>query len=152
VPDFRLLLFGQGPDRARFERAVRAAGLDRVVLFCGFDPDWPSLVPGLELLLHPARREGLGVVVLEAMSAGVPVVASAVGGTVDIVTPGVNGELLAPRDVDAWAQTVVRLLCEENSRERLANKARKRVETVYTIDRMASSYLNLYDDIRKQNV
>jgi glycosyltransferase involved in cell wall biosynthesis len=152
VPGLRLLLFGQGPERERFERDVHAAGLDQTIVFCGFEPDWPELLPGLDLLLHPARREGLGVVVLEAMSAGVPVVASAAGGIVDVIDPGVDGELLLPGDVSAWTRTVVSLLRDSGARERLATAARKKVESDYTIEAMADRYIALYDAVRMHRV
>jgi glycosyltransferase involved in cell wall biosynthesis len=151
-PRFRLLLFGQGPDRSALARTIELRGLVDRVLLCGFVDDLPALLPGLDLLLHPARREGLGVVVLEAMAAGVPVVAAAVGGIVDVIKPGIDGELLPPGAVDAWARTVVSLLRDDSARQRLAGAARSKVTTAYTITRMVNSYRSLYDDVRNHRV
>jgi glycosyltransferase involved in cell wall biosynthesis len=148
LPDFRLLLFGQGPERERFGQQVTAAGLDRCIRFCGYEPDWPALVPGLELLLHPARREGLGNVVLEAMAAGVPVVAAAAGGIADAIEPDVDGMLLSGHDTGAWSRAVLELLSRPAERERLAAAARRTVELRFTIGAMATSYFSLYDDVR----
>jgi len=152
VPGFRLLLFGQGPDRERYEQQVRAARLAGTICFCGWDPDWPALVPGLDLLLHPARREGLGNVVLEAMASGVPVVASAVGGITDAIDRNVDGLLLLPTDIDGWSRAVVRLLSDGQERDRLAERARRKVERRFTIASMAMSYASLYDDLRNNRV
>jgi glycosyltransferase involved in cell wall biosynthesis len=146
-PRFRLLLFGQGPARRALERRARTLGLERAVVFCGYEPEWPRLLPGLDLLLHPARREGLGAVVLEAMSAGVPVVASAVGGIVDAIDDGIDGRLLPPEDPVPWRDVVLELLHDPPERERLAAAARRKVETHFTIDRMTERYLSLYREL-----
>ena len=92
-PRFRLLFFGQGRTRRTLERRAARLGLGDTVRFAGFLPEWPLLLPGLDLLLHPARREGLGSVLLEAMSAGVAVVAAAAGGIVDVIDDGRSGVL-----------------------------------------------------------
>jgi glycosyltransferase involved in cell wall biosynthesis len=147
TPPLQLLLFGQGPTRARLERRVAQLGLQRQVKFCGFVEDWPKLLPGLDLLLHPARREGLGSVVLEAMSAGVPVVASAVGGIVDAIESGHDGCLVPADALDVWQATVAGLLDDPALRGRLAAAARRRVEADFTIEAMTNRYLNLYRDI-----
>jgi glycosyltransferase involved in cell wall biosynthesis len=152
VPEFRLLLFGQGPLREQFEQKVAATGLGDTIHFCGWEQDWPSLLPGLELLLHPARREGLGNVVLEAMASGVPVVASDVGGITDPIDLSVDGLLLPPDDVDGWSRAAINLLGDRKERERLAYQARRTVEQRFTIGNMAMHYVCLYDDLRNNRV
>jgi glycosyltransferase involved in cell wall biosynthesis len=147
APEFRLLLFGQGPERHRLEREVRALGLDGRVVFCGFAPEWPALVPGLDLFLHPARREGLGVAVLEAMSAGVPVIAAAAGGVVDLIEDGVDGRLVSPHVADAWYSTIRELLANRERRDALADVARRTVAARFTIERMTDSYITLYKEV-----
>jgi glycosyltransferase involved in cell wall biosynthesis len=144
---FRLLLFGQGPERIRLERTARDLDIEKQLVFCGFEPDWPVLLPGLDLFLHPARREGLGAAVLEAMSAGVPVVASKVGGIVDVIDDGVDGRLVAASALDDWVRAVHRLLVDSNERARLGTAGRRTVESRFTIDRMTDSYLALYRDV-----
>lgn len=146
-PEFRWLLFGRGPGRARLERRARRLGLGDTLRFCGFVTDWCQVLPGLDLLLHPARREGLGSVVLEAMSAGVPVLASAVGGLVDVVETGADGRLLPPDDTQAWTAAIVELADDTRQRRRLGEAARRKAGTVYTIARMTDRYLELYRDV-----
>lgn len=145
--DVHFLLFGRGPEEQAIRREAQALGLVGRVHFCGFEPDWPGLLPGLDLLLHPARREGLGAVVLEAMSAGVPVIASAVGGIVDVIEDGVDGRLVPPDDLNRWRDALLDLLADRAKRERLAAAARAKVESRYTIEQMTDSYLDLYREI-----
>lgn len=152
VPDLHVLLFGQGPLRESFEQQVEDAGLADAIHFCGWAPDWPKFLPGLELLLHPARREGLGNVVLEAMASGVPVVASDVGGITDPINASIDGLLLPPDDVDGWSHAVINLLGDRQERERLAYHARRRVERRFTIRNMTMSYVCLYEDLRNHRV
>lgn len=147
LPGIHLLLFGRGPAEENLRRQARALGLADRVLFCGFEGDWPGLLPGLDLLLHPARREGLGTVVLEAMSAGVPVVASRVGGIVDAIEDGVDGRLVVPDDLPGWCDVVLALLGNGEERTRIAAAARHRVDSRFTIDRMTDSYVELYREI-----
>jgi glycosyltransferase involved in cell wall biosynthesis len=146
-PSFRLLLFGDGPLRARLEQRVHALGLAPKVRFCGFTSDWPKLVPGLDLLLHPALREGLGAVILEAMSAGVAVAASAVGGIVDAIRDGVDGRLVPPGQSRAWIEAVRALLTDAPKRAALGAAARRSVEQRFTIGEMAARYQAIYEQV-----
>jgi glycosyltransferase involved in cell wall biosynthesis len=146
-PRFRLLVFGQGGRGPALERRVAALGLTDTIRLCGYERDWPELVPGLDLFLHPARREGLGLAVLEAMSAGVPVVAAAVGGIVDAIEDGVDGRLLPPAAFERWYACVLDLLRDADTRARLGRAARRKVESAFTIARMTESYIALYREI-----
>lgn len=146
-PEYRLLLFGQGPEQAKLELQAVRLGLEKHVLFCGFDPECAALLPGFDLFLHPARREGLGAVVLEAMSTGLPVVASSVGGIVDVIEDGVDGCLVAPDDGDEWYRVVHELVKDPARRARLGTEARRTIESRFTIERMTESYLKLYEQV-----
>lgn len=147
LSNLRLLLFGQGPEQAKLEREARHLGLDGHLVFCGFDADWPRLLPGLDLFLHPARREGLGAVLLEAMSAGVPVIASDAGGIVDVIENGIDGCLVTPDSADDWFRIVRVLLGDRDERARLGAAGRRKVESRFTIDQMTKSYLDLYREV-----
>ena len=93
------------------------------------------------------RAFGLGAVVLEAMSAGLPVVASAVGGIVDVIEDGVDGCLVAPDHGDEWLRAVYRLIVDPDYRARLGAAARRTIESRFTIDRMTDSYIDLYEQV-----
>jgi glycosyltransferase involved in cell wall biosynthesis len=146
-PRFKLLFFGQGRTRRTLERRAARLGLGDSVRFAGFLPEWPLLLPGLDLLLHPARREGLGAVLLEAMSAQVPVVAAAAGGIVDVIDDGRDGCLVPPDDGDAWQAALLGLLGDPARRKALAAAGRRKVEKEFTIDLMTDRYLELYRDV-----
>jgi glycosyltransferase involved in cell wall biosynthesis len=142
--DLRLVCFGAGPLRRVLERRIAAAGLgDRVVL-AGFRDDLPALLPGADLVVHPARREGLGVAILEAMSAARPVVATAIGGLTDLVRPGVDGLLVARDDADQLAAALTRLLDEPSLAARLGAAARRRVRSCFSVAAMTDAYIASY--------
>jgi glycosyltransferase involved in cell wall biosynthesis len=147
VPRAQLLCFGQGPMAGRLERLVAKLKLAPHVRFVGFRADFPELLPGLDLLVHPAAREGLGVAVLEAMAASVPVVATAVGGIVDAVTDGVEGLLVGPGDGPGLAAAAERLIESEGERRRMGAAGRARVEREFSIARMADRYAELYRNV-----
>jgi glycosyltransferase involved in cell wall biosynthesis len=146
-PRFRLLVFGQGPMRSALLRKIRRRGLEHRVQLCGYAADWPALLPGVDLLLHPARREGLGAALLEAMSAGVPVVASAAGGIRDVISDGVDGRLVASASVADWYRTVADLLRDPSARAGLGAAAQRTVAQRFTIAQMSARYFDVYENV-----
>jgi glycosyltransferase involved in cell wall biosynthesis len=144
VPSAQLLCFGRGPLRESLERLVTKLGLSRCVRFVGFRNDFVDLLPGLDVLVHPAAREGLGVAVLEAMAAAVPVVATAVGGVVDAVSDGAEGLLVAAGDGPGLVAAIERLAGDAALRRRLGAAGRSRAEQEFSIARMADGYAELY--------
>ena len=125
-------------------------GLQAHVHFAGFRADLPQLLPGLDVLAHPARREGLGLALLEAMSCGVPVVAAPSGGIPDVVDSGVEGLLVPLEDHDEWIRAIGALLADPAQRVRMGAAGRERVQRDHGIDLMAGRYLDLYRIARGQ--
>src|SRR5690606_27862761 len=111
-PRLRVLCFGRGPLERALAARIERAGLAGHVRLAGFVDDLPRLVAGFDALVHPAEREGLGVAVLEAMSAGVPVVAAAAGGLVDVVEHEVTGLLFPPGVAGALGAALERLVAD----------------------------------------
>jgi glycosyltransferase involved in cell wall biosynthesis len=144
VPHAELVCFGRGPLRGSLERLVAKLELTSHVRFVGFRDDFAELLPGLDVLVHPAAREGLGLAVLEAMAASVPVVATAVGGIVDAVSDGVEGLLVAAGDGAGLVAAIERLAGDAALRARLGNAGRTRAEREFSIARMANRYVELY--------
>lgn len=146
-PEARVLLFGQGPLEDHVATRVRAEGLaDRVSLW-GFRADLDRVLPGVDLVIHPARMEGLGVILLQAAACGVPVVASRVGGIPDAVQHGETGILVAADDATSLAHEIVSVLARPEQLATLGRNARQRAKTVFSIPRMAASYRALYREI-----
>ena len=109
-PDARFILVGDGPRRAMLEELVEELDVERAVRFAGARGDVPGILKALDVFVLPSISEGLPNVVLEAMAAGRPVVASNVGGVPEVVESGSNGLLFEPGDPEAMASSVLRLL------------------------------------------
>ena len=140
----RVLCFGRGPLERRLRAELAERGLARHVTLPGFRADLPALVPGLDLLVHPAAREGLGLALLEAASAGVPVVACAVGGVPDVVVDGETGKLVPREDAAAMARVLRALLAAPDERRRLGAAARRRVERRFDVGSLVAAHHSLY--------
>ncbi|MDN4174399.1 glycosyltransferase family 4 protein [Nocardioides sp. SOB77] len=139
-----LLLAGDGPARPGLERRVADAGLADRVRLLGDRHDVDRLLAAADLLLLASDREGLPVSVLEAMGAGVPVAASAVGGLTSLAGAV---ELVAEPTVDAWAASVRRLLEDPGRRRDLAAAAGALVEERFSPAAMTASYDAIYTDV-----
>jgi glycosyltransferase involved in cell wall biosynthesis len=146
-PEAGFLLFGDGPLREAIARRIIELGLkDRVVL-AGFRSDLDDLLPALDLMVLPSFTEGLPVVVLEALAAGVPVVATAVGGTPEVVEDGVNGCLVPPGNPAALVHRIGELLHEEQTRRTMGRRGRQRVQEEFTFAAQARQYQQLFEEL-----
>ena len=143
-PECRTVFFGQGPRRAQLEESARELEVEDRIVFAGFRPDLPRVLPNLDLVVHPATMEGLGVSLLQTAAAGVPIVASAVGGIPEIVIDGETGLLVPPRDSDAIAAAAVRVLEDRESADRMARAAAAHVESAFGVDQMVEGNLRVY--------
>jgi glycosyltransferase involved in cell wall biosynthesis len=146
-PALRVLFFGQGPESANLERTIAAAGLADQIRLCGFRSDLPDLLPCLDLLVHPALLEGLGVSLLQASSAGVPVIASRVGGIPEAVREGLNGLLVPPGDVAALGAAIARLLRDPDLARRLGRGGRILMSAEFSIPAMVEGNLAVYREL-----
>lgn len=144
VPGLVVLCFGRGPLAPGLAARIEAEGLGADFRLLGFRDDLAELLPGLDLLVHPAWREGLGVAVLEALAAGVPVVASACGGIVDVVRDDVDGLLVAAGDRPALTAAIERLCAEPGLRARLGAAGRASVAERFSTEAMIGAHLNVY--------
>ncbi len=146
-PEVQVLFFGRGRLEGALRRKIAASGVAGRVRLAGFREDLAALLPGLDLLVHPALREGLGVAVLEAASAGVPVLASGAGGIPDIIESGRHGLLFEAGDRQALRDGILRMLGDADLRLRLARAGRKRVEADFSVGRMCRSYVEIYNRV-----
>jgi glycosyltransferase involved in cell wall biosynthesis len=146
-PMLRALVLGRGPLEAELEARVQSAGLGDVVRFAGFRTDLPRLLPCLDVLAHPAWREGLGIALLEAAACGVPIVASRAGGMPEAVEDGVTGYLIAPGDSRALADRLDRLLTDRALAQRLGAAGRRRVEQRFAVPGMVEGNYRVYEAV-----
>jgi glycosyltransferase involved in cell wall biosynthesis len=147
VPAARLLIVGDGPLRSELEGRSRRLGLADSVSFLGSRGDVPALYRSMDLMVSTSRWEGLSNVLLEAMAAGVPVVATRVGGTSRVVEDGVTGFTADPGDASLIADRAVRLLTDSSLAARLREAAREKVLREFSISRMSREYESLYEAI-----
>ena len=126
---------------------VKSSGLGDVVHFLGFRDDVPALMQTFDLLLVPSLWEGFGLVLIEAMSAGVPCIASNVSSIPEILEDGINGLLVPPGDVDALVKAVDRLRRDQALRKRLGDAGKRTVDEKFTIDRMMTGYEELFGSL-----
>jgi glycosyltransferase involved in cell wall biosynthesis len=142
------VLFGEGPLRAELAAGIAAAGLAGRFVLMGFRSDLDRLLPGLDLLVLPSFTEGLPNVALEACAARVPIVATAVGGTPEVVLDGVNGYLVPPRDPAALAGRIRDAIRDESVRHEMGQRGRSLVEDQFTFEEQARHYLHVFEGLR----
>ncbi len=139
----QLMMIGDGPDREQTERVADQLGLRARVHFLGSDQDVEALLPQLDLFLLPSEQESFGLAALEAMSCGVPVIATNVGGLPELIEPGESGYLFPLRDVEAMAHQAIKLLSDPAQKAKLKAGARKRAEQ-FSEQTIVDAYESLY--------
>ena len=144
VPSLRALVIGDGPLRADAEERARRLGVADRTAFTGVRVDVPELLAGMDVLAFSSTREGLSIAMLEAMAAGVPVVATNVGGNPELIESGVSGQLVPAGDAQALAARIADVLLDKNLGARLRANARRRVEDHFSLAAMVASHEALY--------
>ncbi len=147
LPNVHVLLFGKGPVQEPMQRIVEAEGLTRHVTFAGYRNDLPSWLGALDLVVHPARAEGLGVALLQAACAGVAIVASHAGGIPEVVLDGQTGWLVPPDDPAVLAQAMLAALTDAPQRQARAAAARAHVTEHFSMDAMTVGNLAVYKQL-----
>ncbi|MCD6733541.1 MAG: glycosyltransferase [Burkholderiaceae bacterium] len=143
----RLYLIGDGPERAELEALAESLGQAGRIRFTGFRDDRLEFLRGFDLFVLPSSLEGIPRCVMEAMAAGIPVVASDIEGTRTLVKDGETGLLFEVGDHAGLAAQIERLMGDPALRARLAAAARALVQERFSAARMAGDYLRLYRDV-----
>ena len=139
-----LVALGEGPDRAALEALAEQLGVTDAVLLPGRVGDVAACLRDAELVVHPARWEGFGLALLEAMYAGRAIVASRVSSIPEIVVDGETGLLVPPDDPGALAAAVLQLLGDPELTARYGAAGLERARTEFTVARMTERHLELY--------
>jgi glycosyltransferase involved in cell wall biosynthesis len=145
--DVGFVVFGEGPRREPLEARIRSRGLDALFVLAGFRADLDRLFPHFDLLALPSHTEGLPNVALEAMAAGVPIVATAVGGTPEVVDEGATGHLVSAGDSAAFARRIVALASTPDRAREMGQLGRERVEREFSFDAQADCYRALFAEL-----
>ena len=148
-PQSRFVVIGE-PTRGEEFRAeqiyniAKQINLGEKLIFTGFRKDIPALLSAMDIFTFPSRAEAFGLVLIEAMAAGLPVISCKSDGILDIVQDGVNGLLVQPENVPQLVTAVSTLLKNRELRNRLAVAARETVEKKFTMERMIKQNENIY--------
>lgn len=142
-----LAIAGRGDERAPLEAQAASLGLKERVHFLGLRNDVSDLLAAADLVVHPSLAEGLPITVLEAMAAGRPVVATAVGDVATALEWGQCGVLIPPADVAALVESIDALLDDPERRRGLATRARVRAHERYGVRGMIASYRRIYTQL-----
>jgi glycosyltransferase involved in cell wall biosynthesis len=144
LPDAAFILFGDGPLRDVLQRQIDNLGLRDSFILAGFRNDLDGFLPWIDLLVVPSFTEGLPNVILEAFAAGIPVVATAVGGIPEIVEDAVNGYLVSTGDHQRLANRIITILTSDREAKVMGQLGRKKVLRDFTFESQALAYRRLF--------
>lgn len=147
----RLLMVGDGPDRHEAFELASELGVSGRVSFLGSFPRIEDLLSVCDLFLLPSSQESFGLVALEAMASGVPVVASRIGGVPEVVEDGKTGFLCEMGDTECMAEAALKLLSKAELYGQFSKAARKRAVTVFGEDRVLPQYKEAYEKALSRN-
>ena len=150
-PNIQVLFFGKGPMEKELLNIIHQQGLNQHVRLVGFRNDLPRILPSLDLVVHPAFREGLGVSLLQASSAAVPIVAARTGGIPEAVKDGVNGLLFEPGDIEGLVSRITQLLGDPIQRKQMGAAGRELIDREFNSDVMVEGNLRVYYELMSKS-
>jgi sugar transferase (PEP-CTERM/EpsH1 system associated) len=145
APRARLVIVGEGPQRRACQALLDEAGAAHLAWLPGERHDIDTVMRALDVFVLPSKNEGISNTILEALASGLPVIATAVGGNVELVEDGVNGALVAPGDPAGLAQAMLAYLDAPPRVAEHARRARLHAEQRFSIPAMAEAYATVYD-------
>lgn len=150
IPNVKFLFVGEGYLRQDLERIALSKGLKDYIIFTGFRNDIPQITATFDIAVLASFFEGLGRVLLEAMVLEKPVVATNVGGIPEVVKDGVNGFLVPAGDSHLLAETIIKLLKDENLRRDMGRVGRKMIDEKFSAKKMVGDIERLYGVLLKK--
>jgi sugar transferase (PEP-CTERM/EpsH1 system associated) len=145
-PDVHLTLIGDGPERRALEEHVSRIGLGSAVTFAGEQGDIASLLPAFDVFALSSRSEGISLTLLEAAAAGLPIVATAVGGNAEVVDDGETGLLVPPHEPARFAEAI-EVIARREDRAEMGTRGREKVKRRFSVEQMARAYDDLYAEL-----
>ncbi|HHJ39298.1 MAG: hypothetical protein AXA67_12230 [Methylothermaceae bacteria B42] len=145
-PELKLtsLVFGKGPLEAELKAHCQKLGLQNQVRWMGYREDMAEILPAMDVVVHPALKEGLGVALLEAAACGLPIIASRSGGMPEVVEDGVNGLLVPPGDPNALGCAINHLARDSMLRSKMGEAGRQKVLRQFSIASMVEGNWQVY--------
>ncbi|MBA2303050.1 MAG: glycosyltransferase family 4 protein [Acidobacteria bacterium] len=147
VPDARFVIAGEGDLRETLEHLIKHLALEKHVILAGFRPDILAIHKAFDIFAMSSITEGLGTSILDAMACGKPVVGTTAGGIPEVIIDGQTGILVPPRDHQAMADAIVRLLKDEGLRARMGDAGLSLVSAQFSAERMVTDTLGVYEDV-----
>ncbi|MBU1853369.1 MAG: glycosyltransferase family 4 protein [Candidatus Omnitrophica bacterium] len=147
IPNVKFMFVGEGYLRKELESLTRQLGLNGHVIFTGFRNDIPEVTAIFDIAILASFFEGLGRVLLEAMIYSKPVIATKVGGIVDVVDDGVTGLLIPPGDSTALSEAMVKLLSDRGLRERMGRAGREKIDNKFGAQTMVCQIREVYEEL-----
>jgi glycosyltransferase involved in cell wall biosynthesis len=139
------MFVGDGYLESKLERQAESLGVRNNIIFTGWRSDVINVLGLFDILVLPSLNEGMGKVLIEGMALGKPIVASSVGGIIDLVKNGDNGILVPPRDSDALAEAILKLVRSKNLAQRLGENGKSKVYPEYDTSTMIRQIEGLYE-------
>lgn len=140
----KLLIIGEGEERTNLENMARNLGISESVTFKGFVDNVRSLLPSFDIFCMPSRSEGMPYALLEAGLAGLPVIATSVGGIPEIIESGVTGVLVPVENAEVLFSTLVLLAEDGELRKRLGTNLKSSIKENFLFEKMVKNTLNIY--------
>jgi len=150
-PNIKCLLIGEGEQESELKTKIQQQQLDANFVFLGQRYDIPALLKLMDVFVLPSLWEGLPQVVLEAMAARTPVVATNVCGTPEIIENGRNGLLVPPENADQLAEAISKILEDSTLRQRLIENASQTINTKFRVSQMVDNFAALYEQLLKES-
>jgi glycosyltransferase involved in cell wall biosynthesis len=144
-PHVRVVLVGSGPEQAALEADAQRLGISGQIVFAGYRSDARRLMSAFDVYVNCSNYEGVSLTILEAMAAGLPVVATRVGGNPEVVIEGETGIVVPGREMAPLADAIARMSKDPALRRRMGEAGRQRVEREFSIERMVDDYRRAYD-------
>lgn len=138
------VIIGDGNERLPLERRIASLGLHNIIFLTGFIPDAARCLRGLDIFVLPSLKEGLPYTIMEAMAAGLAIVATNVGGIPDLISNGQEGLLVPPRNPEALGAALKKLIENEPQRNILGVRAREKVEKYFLLETMLAKTIKIY--------
>lgn len=147
----RILIIGDGPQSKEIKQVVQEQGLGEKVIFAGFQKNVAYMLPAFDVFVLPSLTEGTSMALLEAMACGLPVIATAVGGTPKVVISEKNGMLVPPESPEAIVHAVITLSENTQLREKIGRAALNTIESEFSINRWLGKIDDIYSDVIQGN-
>jgi glycosyltransferase involved in cell wall biosynthesis len=151
LPEVRLVVVGEGPERCKLIGLASELGVEERVQFVGQRQDVLPWLAACDLFVLCSDWEGMPMAVLEAMAAGIPVVATETGGMPDVIVPDVTGRLVPPGQAEALARAIAGLLDDAELRREMGRAGAKRVADAFALDQMTERTVQLYDELLEKS-